>query len=332
MLNNNEITKETIETFDTIANEWFNEMKSMWKASSLVKYMNILKLYLLPEFSGKMVSEITRNDVIEYVNTLLSTGGTNKNGLSSRTVATIIYVLKNIFKYAVKVKGCSLNERDGENIDDYFDIVFRHEKKQLRIMSATEQRKLQNDLFENLTDCNLGILLCMYTGLRIGEICALKWKDVIDDDQCIYIHHTMQRIQTFDSNDRKTKVIITAPKSDSSIRRIPVPDEVYVLLDKYRKGEDAYILTGLEEKYMEPRTMQNHFNSIANKCNIKNVTFHTLRHTFATRCIEIGFDTKSLSEILGHASVNITLNRYVHPSMELKKKNMNMLSGMFNDK
>ena len=139
----------------------------------------------------------------------------------------------------------------------------------------------------------------------------------------------MQRLQQLDGGEKKTKVVITTPKSECSIRTIPLPDSISQLLQKNRKGDETFFLTGMREKYVEPRTMENRFKKVLMKAGIDEANFHALRHTFATRCIELGFDIKSLSEILGHASVNITLNRYVHPSIELKQKNMNMLSDLF---
>ena len=175
----------------------------------------------------------------------------------------------------------------------------------------------------------MGILICLFTGLRIGEICALRWSDISLDEQYIHIHQTMQRIQTKDDEKSKTSVVILTPKSSCSIRRVPIPDNLLYLMTEFQAPENAFLLTGKEKKYMEPRTLENHFKTIINLCSIDKANFHALRHTFATRCVELGFDVKSLSEILGHASVNITLNRYVHPSMELKKRNMNMLSEIF---
>lgn len=159
-------------------------------------------------------------------------------------------------------------------------------------------------------------------------MCALKWEDVSFDDKYIHVHKTMQRIQTLNGSDAKTVVIISKPKSDCSIRNVPIPDRLLSIMLDYQKAPDTYILTGMKNLYVEPRTMQYRFKSIIKKAGIAPANFHALRHTFATRCIELGFDIKSLSEILGHASVNITLNRYVHPSMELKQKNMNMLSDL----
>lgn len=126
----------------------------------------------------------------------------------------------------------------------------------------------------------------------------------------------------------RTRIIITPPKSSKSIRHIPIPEGVAEVLGEYQRHGNEYLLTGKENRYVEPRTLQYHFKKVLKKSSIEEANYHALRHTFATRCIELGFDIKSLSEILGHASVNITLNRYVHPSMELKRDNMEKLSGL----
>lgn len=137
----------------------------------------------------------------------------------------------------------------------------------------------------------------------------------------------MQRIQNTNIDaEAKTKVIITEPKSQCSIREIPLPQFIINIARQFQNNPQAYILSGEETKYVEPRTMQNRFKSLIVQSGIDDANFHALRHTFATRCIEVGFELKSLSEILGHANVNITLNRYVHSSFDLKCSNMNKLS------
>lgn len=163
-------------------------------------------------------------------------------------------------------------------------------------------------------------------------MCALKWEDIYIEEQLLFVHRSMQRIQTNNHLGKKTVVIVQEPKSDCSIRKIPIPDEVLNLLLPFQKQREAFFLTEATQSYIEPRCMENYFKSATNACGISDISFHALRHTFATRCVELGFDIKSLSEILGHASVTITLNRYVHPSMELKKQNMNRLSVLLTEK
>ena len=159
-----------------------------------------------------------------------------------------------------------------------------------------------------------------------SELCALKWENISLENATLKVQKTLQRIQeTNKGASTKTKIVITEPKSKCSIRDIPIPKFLVEIARQFLDSPKAYILTGDKSKYVEPRTMQNHFKQFVDACGIEDANFHALRHTFATRCIELGFEIKSLSEILGHANVNITLNRYVHSSFDLKSANMNKL-------
>ena len=305
-------------SFARFANEWLLLRTPQLKTSSIAKYTNLLDLYLLPIFGEKQISTIMRSDIIQLSRDLLMTGGAKGKGLAPKTVNSTLSLLRNILEFAAREKDIP--------VADTKDISVKQPQKSMRILSRAEQQRLSDYLRNNLTPCNMGILLCLYTGLRIGEICALTWADILFEDQCLYIHQTMQRVQVKGNTQKKTEVVILPPKSDYSIRRIPIPDEIRELLLSIQKQDKAYLLTGMVHSYVEPRNMENRFKTVTRECDICNVNFHALRHTFATRCVELGFDVKSLSEILGHASVNITMNRYVHPSMELKQKNMNLLS------
>lgn len=181
-------------------------------------------------------------------------------------------------------------------------------------------------LKENLTIKNAGIMLSLFTGLRLGEVCALKWSNIDLENSILYITTTMQRVQNLSIEGPKTKVYVSEPKSACSIREIPIPDMLLRLLANFSNNGSCYFLTGSSEKFIEPRNLQYHFKTVLKKALIFDMNFHALRHTFATRCIEVGVDIKTLSEILGHANVNITLNRYVHPSLEEKRLNMEKLS------
>lgn len=311
------------DTFICISKEWLHIKAPQLKDSSVAKYTNLLNLYLLPKFGEQYVNTISRSDIVLFCRELLTSSGSRSNRLAPKTVNGIISLMKNILEYAVREKGFS--------VADIKDISIKQPQKPMRILSLNEQQRLSRHLCNNPTPCHLGILLCLYTGLRIGEICALKWDDIYIGEQYLYIHQTMQRIQTKGKPGKKTEIVIQAPKSDCSIRKIPIPDEILQLLLPAQKQGNAFFLTGQVHSFVEPRSMENCFKAVTKACDIYDVNFHVFRHTFATRCVELGFDIKSLSEILGHASVNITLNRYVHPSMELKQKNMNKLSGFLHE-
>lgn len=305
------------ESFSEVAAGWLDAMEPELKYSSRVRYINLLNSYLLPEFGEMPISGITRDALSNYRLKLLRNGGEHKEGLSPTTMAAIFSVFKSIIEYARYDKGYET--------DDFRNITIRQAQQPLRVFSRIEQQRLVAYLLEHTTLTDLGILIALYMGLRVGEVCALKWGDIHTEDWTLHVHHTMQRIQDFGSIPR-TKVIITDPKSLSSIRIIPIPSSLQPLLLRHRKEDTCFLLTGKAQKYVEPRTMENQFRRILTLCGISNATFHTCRHTFATRCIELGFDIKTLSEILGHASVAITMNRYVHPSMDFKRQSMDKLS------
>lgn len=307
--------------FETAAKEWLDNLRPKVKESTAVKYNNLLNSYILPELGAVRLDNIT-NERIEYqCNQLLVAGGRNGNGLSPKTVSDTLSLIRNILRYESDSRHLSL--------PNLRTITIRKSSGQIRVFTLNEQQTLCRYLYQNLNEKNIGILFCLFTGLRIGEICALKWEDVSLENKTAYIHRTMQRLQTDHHAQKRTSVMVSTPKSSCSIRTIPLSDELVRILSEFGGKRGGYILTGDENRYVEPRLMQNHFKRVLKENAIESANYHTLRHTFATRCIEIGFDVKSLSEILGHANVNITMNRYVHPSMELKRENMQRLSSVF---
>lgn len=200
---------------------------------------------------------------------------------------------------------------------------------EMRVLNKTEEERLIQVLTASEDRYKLGVLICLCTGIRIGELCALQWKNVSFCEKTLRIECTMQRLQ-YENEDSvtKTRVIITEPKSFAALRTIPLPDFLLDRMKPYYESPNAFLLSGECKKYIEPRTMQNRFKSYLAESEIEDANFHALRHTFATRCVEIGFDIKTLSEILGHSSVKITLDKYVHSSIELKRSNMEKLQYM----
>lgn len=308
--------------FYEVTKKWFKSVETNLKQSSRNKYQNMLDMYIIPTLGEMLLNQITYEVLQQLCNKLLATGGSRGQGLSTKTVSDILALTSEILHYASK---------DYPLVPlDIHSIKIKQKLREMRVLSRDEQNRLCEYLYGNLNSYNIGILVCLFTGMRVGEICALRWEDISLGEQTIYVHQTLQRIQ--DKSNRaetKTKIIVTPPKSTCSIRYIPLPNELVEIITPHKTAEKGYFLTNNEHKYIEPRNMQYHFKKILKKCNINHVNYHVLRHTFATRCIELGFDVKSLSEILGHASVNITMNRYVHPSMELKKENMQRLSELF---
>ena len=310
-------------SFHEIASCWLSYKKSRIKESSYVKYSNTIRVYLNPVFGDLQIERIKRADVSNFCIYLSGNTKDRHKRMSPKTINDVLSVLKSIFRYAVEEKRLDVVSLSG--------ISIKIPYKPMRILSITEQKKLEEILRKNITPCHLGILLCLYTGLRIGEICSLTWGDISMYEPILNVTKTMQRIQQVNGELPKTKIVISAPKSSYSVRKIPLPEEIYRLLQEQRRDSEAYLLTGECNRYVEPRSLENNFRKVLSNAGIGHMNYHALRHTFATRCIELGFDIKSLSEILGHSSVNITLNKYVHPTMELKQKNMNKLSDLFTD-
>ena len=304
--------------FESIARQWLEELKPLRKNSTVVKYAGQLKNYLIPVFGNFRTDEINNEKIILFCQRLL-TEGRNGKKLSPKTVSDILSRMKSIRRFAM-LRGYEVGY-----VQNAVKITLK--QGQPRILTATEENRLLKYLKNNFDFTALGILLSLFTGLRIGELCALKWSDFSFADKEFLVQRTMQRLRNMNENAaKKTFIEIGGPKSQSSFRKIPVPDELMKYLE-LAYVEDAYVLTGAKNKFVEPRTMQNRFKRVLKKCGIGEINFHALRHSFATKCVELGFDIKSLSEILGHSSVNVTLNRYVHPSMKLKHANMNRLNG-----
>lgn len=307
--------------FQDAAQDWFDSVLPHVKESTENKYRNILQLHLVPALGKVSLAQLTTQMIEAFIRELLQTGGNDGLGLSPKTVADILCVIRSIVQYAsANGKNAPCNTQA---------IQIKRCTKDMRVFSRQEQYQLCQFLFANMSPYNMGILMCLFTGIRIGELCALKWEDISIPEQTIHIHQTLQRIQNQSDTPNRTKVVITAPKSTCSIRTIPIPNHLSQMIAEYKNVDAGFFLTNRTDKYVEPRVMQNHFKKVLELAGISPANFHTLRHTFATRCIEVDFDVKSLSEILGHSSVTITMNRYVHPSMELKKKNMQRLTELF---
>ena len=318
VLGTNYSSKRTMTmNFENITELWLLNKSNIIKASTFNRYKNLLNNNILPFIGKRFISEISTAEIQDYVH-FLSTNGRidSKGGLSAKTISDIICIIKSVLNYSESLgyhHCCALKY-----------ISFRVEKKEMRVLNRNEQKRLTEYLINNIDNTNAGILLSLYTGIRVGELCALKAKDFDFLNKKLKIKQTLQRIQKVQYEDSKTYISITEPKSTASVREIPLPDFICNIFLTMKFHFDGFVLSGTLVP-IEPRTMENRYNRIMKNLGIIGATFHTLRHTFATRSIEVGFDIKSLSEILGHSSVNITLNRYVHSSFELKTENMKKL-------
>lgn len=286
--------------------EWHRSILHCVKESTAANYTMKANKHILPALGGLTVSAITADHVYTFI------ADKQKAGFSPRYIADIVILMKSIFKYAVRTYKI-FNPMDG--------IVLPKKKSpEIQLLDDTEQKTLQHYIAAHQNRSTLGTALSMTTGLRIGELCSLQWRDIDLEKRILTVRKTMQRIQSPTATS-KTKLVITDPKSESSRRQIPIPDCMMIFLLKFKGKDEEYLLTGTE-KPIEPRAMQYRFRTILKNAKLPSVHFHALRHIFASNCIKLGFDVKALSELLGHSSVEITLNRYVHSSFDQKREYM----------
>ena len=304
--------------FKDLSAAWLDNSSAGLKESTYIRYRTLLNCYLIPAFQQLRMSDVTSERVCAFCAELEKHGKKDGTGLSPKTISDILSVLRRILHYA---------QNQNISIDvTVFNVKVRQTQKVLEILSLSEQTTLQEYLVNRLDPLNLGILLCLYTGIRVGELCALTWEKISFSDKTICICQTMQRIQKRTSENKKTHIIITAPKSSSANRVIPISNTLLKILNQYPLEKNGYFLSGSSSEVVEPRCIQYRFHKILKECGIDRKNFHVLRHTFATRCVEANIDIKTLSEILGHSSVSITMNRYVHPSLSLKRDSMEKLA------
>lgn len=307
--------------FKEMAQQWFRYMCQGTKQSTAVKYKNILDKHILPVLGDVEIRRISASVIEDFAREKYSNGRLDgRGGLSAKTVNDMLSVIREIFYYTEKRYDCALCR--------IREVHVKLPEKNVQIIPREDQEQLEEYLLMNDSLRNMGILMSLYMGLRIGEICALKWKNILLDRGVVRVRYTMQRLQNLECcDDTKTKIVITEPKSACAVRDIPIPLFLKELLQDHNiYGSNAFLLTGSDRFFLEPRTFQYYFKKVLVENGIPDINYHMLRHTFATRCIEMGFDMKSLSEILGHSTVNITLNNYIHTSMKMKRDNMQRIA------
>lgn len=303
-------------TFKELAEEWLNFKKKFIKESTYCTYATQLKNHLIPLFGNMNCDMITSDILNQEISQWFKTNRLCDNTpLSDKTARDIILIFKLCLNY-----GMQKNYIPNQKINLIVPIC-KNRNATTQTYSAQEQQIIVSAILGNLTNKSNGILISLYTGIRIGELCALRWSDVNLEKGTIIISKTLQRLYLKEEIEEKhTKISITSPKTYSSVREIPISSKLtQTLIKLYINDPNAYVLTNTE-KYIEPRTYRNFYSNFIDSLNVRKLNFHCLRHTFATRCIECGADYKTVSEILGHANVNITMNLYVHPSIEQKRK------------
>lgn len=304
---------------------WLLEKKDYIKESTYANYSNNIFNHIIPKLGNYYLNELNHKVIQDFLLGLSKNGRKDNNGgLAEKTIKDITIIVKGSIK-----KG--INEDKIKHIELTFNYPKDNKENKLYVLTKREQNKITNYVLENINSRNIGLLISLYSGIRIGELCALKWKDVDFKKNCLTINKTIQRVYIKDKDKNISKVIITTPKTKNANREIPINKDFLEILKKVKSDKEHYILTG-NERYIEPRTYRKYFNKILDELKIKHFNFHSLRHTFATNCISLGVDYKTVSELLGHANVNITLNLYVHPRYSQKKKCIDLVCKVFQEK
>lgn len=293
-------------TIREIAAAWKEYKRPYVKQSTMAAYVLILENHILPTFGED--NSLPEQSVQAFVLHKI------ESGLSTKSVKDILIVLKMVMKFGVKKEWMTYYE---------WDIKYppSSENKVLDVLSVSNHRKILNHIQSHFTFMGLGIYISLSTGLRIGEICSLKWSDINVTDGILTVNRTIERIYIIEGEKKHTELVINTPKTKNSCREIPMNKELLGMLKPLKKvvNDDYYILTN-DERPIEPRTYRNYYKRLMEKLDIPKLKYHGLRHSFATRCIEVGCDYKTVSVLLGHSNISTTLNLYVHPNMEQKKR------------
>lgn len=292
--------------------KWLNEKKPYVKESTYANYSYIVYNYIIPYVGNYNVKKLNKKVFQDLILNL------HKKSLSNKTIKDIIMVIKSSLRKVFeenKIKSFSLK------------LVYPKEKntKTMNVLSKNEQHILMEYIIKNISDKNVGILLSLLCGLRIGEVCALKWENIDLENKIIHITKTIQRIYIKENNTILSKVVITNPKTIKSNRDIPINDFMYEKLINLRKNNNVFVLSG-NAQYIEPRTYRNYFTKILKSLNLRLFKYHALRHTFASNLISLKIDYKTVSELLGHSNISLTLNLYVHPSNQDKLECIDILT------
>lgn len=293
-------------TIREIAVAWKEYKRPYVKQSTMAAYLLILENHLLPAFgeNDSLPEQSVQSFVLEKI----------ECGLSVKSIKDILIVLKMVMKFGVKNEWMNYYE---------WDIKYptNSANKELEVLSVSNHRKILDHIQSHFTFTGLGIYISLSTGLRIGEICALKWNDINITEGTITVSRTIERIYMVEGEKKHTELVISSPKTRNSCREIPMSKELLAIVKPLKKivNDDFYVLTN-DEHPTEPRTYRNYYNGLMEKLGIPKLKYHGLRHSFATRCIEAGCDYKTVSVLLGHSNISTTLNLYVHPNMEQKKR------------
>ena len=303
-------------TVGSLIRGYLESSRMRYKESTLLKYESLCSVHIEPVIGDMNTMSLSAETVNRFLREKFDTGRTDgKGGLSAASVSGLGILLCAAHSYGVKNELC-LPFRTSVIKPAISDST-------TAVLSRSEQRILEEKLSKTSTATALCILISLYAGLRIGEVCALKWEDIDLETGVLHVNHTVIRVKKDDVNGSYLKMDV--PKTRQSLRMIPIAKQLFSILTVQQKDGNVYVASE-NTAFLNPATLQYRFHKLMEEAGLPDINYHALRHTFATRCIENGIDVKTLSEMLGHADAKITLNRYVHSSMENMRKQMENLN------
>ena len=291
---------------------WLEARRPSIKESSSAGYRHKLEKQLIPYFGALKYCKLDLTSINTFISDKLAAG------LSAKYISDMVIMIKSAAKWAEITYNYADRVRNAE--------LPKKKARETTVFSPSEQKKLLNTITQEHSNTACGVMLTMFTGMRIGETCALKWADIDFEQKVLHVTKTVQRIYSY-GTESKTTVKVTSPKSATSIRDIPLPDFLLNMLKEYRGNDSEYILSWTEH-FVEPRCFTNRYKALLKKADVPSLKYHALRHTFATNALQQNFDVKTLSELLGHSNANVTMSVYVNSSMERKSACMNRLQAL----
>uniref|UniRef100_UPI00405786F7 tyrosine-type recombinase/integrase n=1 Tax=Agathobacter sp. TaxID=2021311 RepID=UPI00405786F7 len=304
--------------FSDVLEMWILENRVHFKGATEHKYQSMIEMHISPGLGQIKVSKLTSSDIHAFLENKRKHGRMDgKGGLSVSYIKSMVLVIHAAINYAAEEGWCEPLRKPA--------VKLAFEKREIPVLNRVEQKQLESHLLKNTDETKLGMLISLHMGLRIGEVCALSWEDIDFQGEILHVRHTVARVRADANENAKTKLILDKPKTKSSTRDIPISSALMQVFSQMKLSAKSSYVISAKPGFISPRTYEYRYHKVLEECGLASVNYHALRHSFATKCVEAGVDVKTLSEILGHADVAITLNTYVHSSMDMKRKQLEKL-------
>jgi len=315
-------SKKPSTCFGELMFAWLDERKPSLRPQTYTRYIQLIERHLNESLGLQSVDKLRAKSINVFLIQKQNDGRVDRQGgLSASSVRLMAYIITATLEYAA-LQGMSINLNGSIHKPAQTKFV-------RQALTCREQMQLESFLVRELDQTKLGVLLSLRMGLRIGEICGLRWEDVDMQERLLFVRQSVQRITNHQIVEAGTKTVLVAGmlKTANACRVIPIPTDIANILTAYKDPYAAgYVFHSGQHGFLDPRTCQTRFHRYLQQSGLRDMNFHMLRHTFATRCVESGMDVKTLSELLGHANVSTTLGVYVHSSLDQKRTQLERVS------